>query len=82
VNREGNQLRLDPRLPDAWDGYKIHYRYRQTVYHITISRVAGTPEEANLLTLDGVEIPGVILPLVDDQQEHHAELMVCASSRV
>jgi cellobiose phosphorylase len=82
VNREGNQLRLEPRLPDSWDHYKIHYRYLQTVYHITISRVAGNPEEYNLLTLDGVEIPGVVLPLVDDQQEHHAELKVFASSRV
>jgi cyclic beta-1,2-glucan synthetase len=37
VNLEGDQLRLDPRLPEAWDSYKIHYRYRQTVYHITIT---------------------------------------------
>ena len=82
VNLEGNQLRLDPRLPDAWDSYKIHYRYRQTVYHITISRFDGASVETSLLTLDGREIPGVILPLHDDQIEHHVELKVRTAGRV
>ena len=74
VHLEGNQLRLDPRIPDAWDNYKIHYRYRQTVYHITISKSAVSSAEKSLLVLDGKIIPGLMLPLVDDQQEHHAEL--------
>jgi len=82
VHLEGNQLRLDPRLPDAWDSYKIHYRYRQTVYHITISRFPDVTAESNLLTLDGTELPGVLLPLHDDHQEHHAELKLRAGSRV
>ena len=76
VHLEGDQLRLDPRLPESWKSYKIHYRYRQTVYHITISRNDDVEAEANVLTLDGREIAGVLLPLVDDQVEHHAELRV------
>jgi len=43
VNLEGDRLRLAPRLPKSWKTYKIHYRYRQTVYHITIKRVAAAP---------------------------------------
>jgi cellobiose phosphorylase len=74
VHLEGGHLRLEPRLPDAWDSYKIHYRFHQTVYHITISRLSDAPLEGSRLTLDGREIPGLILPLVDDQLEHHAEL--------
>jgi cellobiose phosphorylase len=71
ANLEGNQLRLAPRMPAAWPSYKIHYRYRQTVYHITILRAA-----TNGLTLDGNEIGGALLPLVDDRQEHLVELRV------
>lgn len=82
LHLEGNHLRLEPRLPDSWDGYKIHYRYRQTVYHITISRLADNAEQTSLLTLDGQLIPGVLLPLVDDGVEHHAELKVRTSGRV
>jgi cellobiose phosphorylase len=78
VHLEGDRLRLAPRLPGSWASYKIHYRYRQTVYHITISRSADASVETGFLTLDGRDLPGVILPLVDDQQEHHAELKVRA----
>jgi cellobiose phosphorylase len=76
VNLEGDQLRLAPLLPQAWDTFKIHYRYRQTVYHITISRLAPEVAAAGVLTLDGLEIPGTTLPLQDDQLEHAVELKV------
>src|SRR4029077_20751401 len=36
VNLGGDRLRLAPHLPKTWTTYKIHYRYRQTVYRITI----------------------------------------------
>ncbi len=73
---EGGQLRLAPRLPAAWPSFKIHYRYRQTVYHITILRGAPDAPEPNGLTLDGKRLTGTLIPLRDDRQEHFAELMV------
>ena len=76
ANLEGDRLRLAPRMPQAWPQYKIHYRYRQTVYHITITRVTASAVGANSLTLDGREIGGNVLPLVDDLQEHVAELKI------
>jgi cellobiose phosphorylase len=77
VNLEGDQLRLTPRLPKGWTTYKIHYRYRQTVYHITISRLATDAAEANQLFLDGEELAVKTVPLVDDRREHFVELKVC-----
>jgi cellobiose phosphorylase len=75
VNREGDQLRLTPRLRAEWPGYKVHYRFRETVYHITISR--GTEDLAEgFLTLDGQRQSGLTIPLVDDRREHFAELAV------
>ncbi len=74
VNLEGDQLRLTPRLPKAWTSFKIHYRYRQTVYHITITRLAATSAEAASLTVDGREIPGNVLPLGGEPGEHAVEL--------
>ena len=76
VNREGDQLRLAPRLPKAWSTCKIHYRYRQTVYHITITRLDPDSVDTSLLSLDGQAIPGVTLPLRDDRQEHAVDLKV------
>lgn len=76
VNLEGDQLRLAPRLPQSWSTYKIHYRYRQTVYHITITRLPADSAAASHLVLDGRELTGTILPLVDDRREHAVEMKV------
>jgi cyclic beta-1,2-glucan synthetase len=76
VNREGDQLRLTPRLPKSWKTYKIHYRYRQTVYHITITRLAADSGGANQLLLDGNELAAPTVSLVDDRREHSVELKV------
>jgi len=76
VNLEGDRLRLAPRLPKAWATFKIHYRYRQTVYHITITRLAADSVDANTLSLDGQEISGTTIPLRDDRQEHAVEMKV------
>jgi cellobiose phosphorylase len=76
VNLEGDQLRLSPRLPKSWPGCKIHYRYRQTIYHITITRPAADSGEVNQLFLDGKELAAQTVPLVDDRREHSVELKV------
>jgi len=73
---EGAQLRLTPRLPKHWTTYKIHYRYRQTVYHITITRLAAGVTGPNQLSLDGKELTGQVLPLTDDRLEHAVEMKV------
>ena len=75
VNLEGDQLRLTPRLPTSWTTYKIHYRYRQTVYHITLTRPADGSIVSNELTLDG-QVLKETFPLVDDHTEHFVELKV------
>ncbi|MES1166519.1 MAG: glycosyl hydrolase family 65 protein, partial [Pseudomonadota bacterium] len=76
VNREGDRLRLAPRLPPGWANCKIHYRYRRTVYHIAITRLTASATGGDQLFLDGRELPGTTLPLVDDQQEHAVEMQM------
>ncbi len=76
VNIEGDQLRLAPCLPRSWTAYKIHYRYRRTVYHISITRRPAGAVAGPVLTLDGQELPGSTLPLRDDQLEHAVTLQV------
>jgi len=76
VNLEGDQLRLTPRMPKVWTTYKIHYRYRQTVYHITIARLPADSTGGGVLTLDGREMTGGAFPLRDDRNEHAVEMKV------
>ncbi|MGB5774583.1 MAG: glycosyl hydrolase family 65 protein, partial [Sedimenticolaceae bacterium] len=73
---ETDRLHVDPCLPAHWEGLKIHYRYRETVYHIAIVQTpAGEDQKGGVtsvtsMTVDGVELDGQAIPLVDDRQEH------------
>ncbi|MBF0243360.1 MAG: hypothetical protein HQK64_12915, partial [Desulfamplus sp.] len=33
---EANRLSFEPCLPDDWDGFTLHYRFRETIYHINV----------------------------------------------
>jgi cyclic beta-1,2-glucan glucanotransferase len=76
VHLEGDRLRLEPRMPNAWTTYKIHYRYRQTVYHITLTRLAADSAGANQLFLDGKLLADKTVPLVNDRCEHAVEMKI------
>jgi cellobiose phosphorylase len=76
VKLEGNQLRVNARFPKTWTTYKIHYRYRQTVYHITITKLADGLAGATELSLDGQALAEETIPLVDDHVEHFVEMQV------
>ena len=76
VNLEGDQLRLTPSLPKTWNKFTLHYRYRQTPYHIRITRLPGIPHGTGRLTLDGQALAGNIISLLDDHRDHFAEMLV------
>jgi cellobiose phosphorylase len=76
VGLEGEKLRVSPRLPAAWTGFRIHYRYRETLYHITVKRLAAEAGETPFLVLDGTAIAGGAIPLVDDRRDHAAEINI------
>ncbi|MFA6312666.1 MAG: glucoamylase family protein [Sterolibacterium sp.] len=75
----GDMLHIAPCLPAHWPGFKIHYRYRETVYHIAVSQThAGDDRKEGVLRLlvDGVERHDKAIPLVDDRQQHAVEVTV------
>ncbi len=76
LNLKGDQLRLTPRLPKAWTTFKIHYRYRQTQYHLTLIQLAPYSPGAGKLSLDGQELAGNTIPLRDDRREHVVEVKI------
>jgi len=70
---ENKTLRLAPRLPADWPGFTLHYRYRETVYHIAVSQALAGDGQMRV-SLDGVEQPDQCIPLVDDRHEHWCEV--------
>jgi len=66
---EGSKLHLQPRLPKSWVTCKLNYRYRQTPYQITISRVDDSVGSVQR-SLDGEELFEETIQLVDDRRDH------------
>jgi cellobiose phosphorylase len=70
---EVDKLRFAPCLPEDWKTFKLHYRYRETVYHITVLQAA---DSRTRVTVDGVELRDDAVPLVDDRLEHVVEVRI------
>ncbi len=76
---DGDRLSFAPCLPAAWNGFTVHYRYRETVYHVKVRQApAGEPPR---LRVDGVEQSDPAIRLVDDHEEHWAEVSVTSPAR-
>jgi len=70
---EVDKLRFAPCLPADWETFKLHYRYRETVYHITVLQTPAAYNQARV-TVDGVAQRDETVPLVDDRLEHAVEV--------
>jgi cellobiose phosphorylase len=75
---EVDKLRITPCLPADWRTFKVHYRYRETVYHIAVLQTLLGIGETRI-TVDGVERPDKMIPLVDDRQDHSVEVKIPAA---
>lgn len=72
---EVDKLHFAPCLPAAWQSFKVHYRYRETAYHITL-RITGAGNVVKRIMLDGNERPDEWIPLIDDRNDHHAAVEI------
>jgi cyclic beta-1,2-glucan synthetase len=72
-----DRLGFAPLLPADWEGFKVHYRYRETVYHIAVVRMQNG-DSTTSVTVDGALQPEKTIPLVDDHQEHSVEVRIPA----
>ena len=78
---EVDKLRFAPCLPADWKEFKVHYRYRETVYHIVILQTP-TASGGTRLTVDGVEQDHSAISLIDDRQDHSVEVSISGSSEL
>jgi len=72
-----DKLHFAPCLPAHWKEFKVHYRYRETVYHIVVRQTTAT-SDGTTVTVDGVQRNDKAIPLVDDHQEHTVEVEIHA----
>jgi cellobiose phosphorylase len=71
VARQGDRLVLSPQLPAGWQSFRLHYRFRNAEYAITV-RAA----DDDALVVDGKPQQGNVIDMVDDGASHAVELRV------
>lgn len=70
-----DRLRFAPCLPEQWDGFKLHYRHKETFYHIAILKV-GPGNNVISVTLDGIELADKTVHLSDDHRDHSVTVKI------
>ncbi|PKN34158.1 MAG: cyclic beta 1-2 glucan synthetase [Deltaproteobacteria bacterium HGW-Deltaproteobacteria-19] len=70
-----DKLHVEPCLPADWEGFVVHYRYRETTYHINVIQ-RHTGEDEGRVTVDGTVQRDQTIPLTDDHREHFVEVVV------
>ncbi|TLM84185.1 MAG: hypothetical protein FDZ75_07430, partial [Actinobacteria bacterium] len=71
VTRDGVQvLTLDPCIPKRWPGFELVYRHGTASYRVQVENPRSVNRGVARLTLDGVDVPALEVPLADDGATH------------
>jgi cyclic beta-1,2-glucan synthetase len=75
---QGAALLIDPCIPRTWPGFAIKFRYRSTLYDITVENPSGVCRGIALAELDGVALPGdqARIALTDDTIAHRVRIVL------
>jgi cyclic beta-1,2-glucan synthetase len=70
---DADKLHFAPCIPVDLKSFILHYRYRETFYHI-LSRGWGEGCIVSSVTVDGLAQEDMTVHLVDDRKEHNVEV--------
>ena len=71
IQKHGDKLKLNPKIPIAWDGFKAKYKYLDTIYNIEVKR-----DNKELFKLDGKSQINNYIRLKDDKKIHDVQLYI------
>ena len=73
LHLEIDELRISPCIPAEWKSFDIHYRYRDTFYHITV-RQSGRQEQIQTVSVDGIVQRDSVIKLTNDRAHHQVSI--------
>jgi cyclic beta-1,2-glucan synthetase len=78
LKKRGDTLSLSPVLPAEWPGFRLHYRYQDTDYEITVERAAREGASGVSVEIDGKLMQSLEIPLRNDGKTHTVHLRLDA----
>lgn len=69
-------LVIAPCIPKKWDGFKVVRKFRGDTYIVEVENPTHASKGIKKLLLDGKEIPGNVVPICGDGQEHVVKVIM------
>lgn len=71
LKQKGNKLYIEPCIPKEWKEFKIRYKYKNSVYNITVKNLEGIEKcSSQELFLNNVKIETDFINLIDDGKNY------------
>jgi cellobiose phosphorylase len=80
--RRGDKLTINPVIPKDWPGFRLRYRFGNTMYHIGVENPDHCSRGVAVVELDGVTVADKIVPLRDDGKPHGVRVVLGANPSV
>jgi cellobiose phosphorylase len=74
--RRGDTLTIDPVIPKDWPGFRLRYRFQNTVYRIAVENPEHCSRGVTLVELDGVAASDKMITLRDDALAHEVRVVL------
>ncbi len=71
IHKHGNKLKLEPKIPISWDGFKLTYTYQETTYKIEVEKT-----NKDSITIDGKKVMSNIITLDNDKKIHNITINI------
>ncbi len=69
-------LSVDPCVPKDFGNFKIDRKFRGAVYHISVEHANGSEKGVKKLIVDGKEVKGTVVPLVEGKTEYNVTVVM------
>ncbi len=76
LRRQGSSLQVNPCIPSQWPGYSVTWRENSAGYHIRVDNPDRVNRGVRHITLDGQQLGGNEIPLVDDGKQHEVVVLM------
>ena len=76
INRVGNSLIINPCIPRDWTEFKVDYCFGSSHYKISVENPNRVNQGTKQITVDGKILPGNLIQLVDDGQQHNVHVLM------
>ena len=74
--KNGESLTIDPCIPKGWTGFDIKYKYKDTLYSISVKNPEGVNRGVKKVIIDGEGQVLSIIELINDKKEHNVEVLL------